>query len=312
MSVHDVQDEKEQSSSLPDQKERLPLVFKTVSEFRNWRAEVEGTVALVPTMGALHAGHISLIKQGRERGRHLAVWIFVNPLQFGPKEDFGSYPRTFEQDLEVCSKTGVDVIFCPSVEEIYPHGKENCTTVVPTPELGDVLEGKFRPGFFTGVSTVVAKFFNIMQPHVAMFGEKDYQQLLVIRHMVHDLNLAVAIEAAPIVRAEDGLALSSRNAYLSPEQRKVAPLLYRTLKSVEEKIRSGSMSVEQALDEGRAMITACEQFGLQYLEARDSNNFAPHDSAKNELVLLVAAKLANVRLIDNVIVRDPRQTVGKA
>jgi len=302
MSAQDVQHEKQDGRPVPDRNKRRPLVLKTVSDFRAWRAEAQGRVALVPTMGALHEGHISLIKRGRELGKHLAVWIFVNPLQFGPKEDFGSYPRTFDQDLETCANTGVDVIFYPAVEEIYPDGKEKCMTVAPPPELGDVLEGTFRPGFFTGVATVVAKFFNIMQPHVAMFGEKDYQQLLVIRRMVRDLNLPVSIEAAPIVRTEDGLALSSRNAYLSPEQRKQAPLLYQTLKLVEEKIRSGS-SVEDALAEGRAKISAGEEFSLQYLEARDSCTFAPHASAKDALVVLVAAKLSNVRLIDNIVLR---------
>jgi pantoate--beta-alanine ligase len=303
MSAQDVQHEKQKGQSVPDQNKRQPLVVKTVSDFRAWRAEAEGKVALVPTMGALHEGHVSLIKRGRELGKQLAVWIFVNPLQFGPKEDFGSYPRTFEQDLETCAQAGVDVIFSPSVEEIYPDGKDKSMTVVPNPELGDVLEGTFRPGFFTGVATVVAKFFNIMQPHVAMFGEKDYQQLMVIRRMVQDLNLPIAIEALPIVRAEDGLALSSRNAYLSSEQRKKAPLLYQSLKMVEEKIRSGSTSVEDALAEGRAKISACEDFSLQYLEARDSRTFAPQASAKDALVVLVAAKLSNVRLIDNVVVR---------
>jgi pantoate--beta-alanine ligase len=301
MSAHDLQHEKQKGSSA-DRSERLPVLFRRVSDFRAWRAEAEGRVVIVPSMGALHDGHVALIKRGRELGKHLAVWIFVNPLQFGPKEDFGSYPRTFEQDLETCAKGGVDAVFSPNVEEIYPQGKENCTAVVPKPELSDVLEGTFRPGFFTGVATVVAKFFNIMRPDVAMFGEKDYQQLLVVRKMVQDLNLPISIEAVPIVRAEDGLALSSRNAYLTPEQRKKAPLLYKTLKMVLEKIDSGSR-VEDALEEGRAKFSADEDFSLQYLEARDSHTFVPHASAKDALVVLVAAKLANVRLIDNLVMR---------
>jgi len=291
------------SSVFSDEKQRMPLLKKTVSDFRQWRKEVDGPLAIVPTMGALHDGHVALIKLGRQLGKKLAVWIFVNPLQFGPKEDFGSYPRTFDQDVEICSKAGVDAIFCPSVHEIYPHGENECATVVPPPELAAVLEGAFRPAFFTGVATVVTKFFNIMSPDIAMFGEKDYQQLLVVRHLVFDLNLPISIQAVPTVRAQDGLALSSRNAYLNAVQRGAAPLLYNTLKTVESQIRAGQ-PVEEALQQGRATISTSGQFELQYLEARDSISFAPHDQAQNKLVLLVAAKLEGVRLIDNVIMRD--------
>jgi len=294
---------KEQNSDPSDKNPESPLLKHTVSEFRQWRQEVNGPLAIVPTMGALHDGHLSLIKMGRQLGHKLAVWIFVNPLQFGPREDFGSYPRTFEKDLETCSRAGVDVVFCPSVSEIYPHGKDNCATVVPPPELAGILEGSFRPGFFTGVATVVTKFFNIMRPDIAMFGEKDYQQLLVVRQMVFDLNLPVSIQAVPIVRAQDGLALSSRNAYLTLEQRSAAPLLFQTLKMVETKIRAGQ-PVEQALNEGRAAIEKSKRFELQYLEARDSLTFAPHLEAENPLVVLVAAKLQGVRLIDNIVLRD--------
>jgi pantoate--beta-alanine ligase len=304
MSAHHVKEEKEKGPQSSRGKVGSPLVLETVSDFRAWRAKVKGTLALVPTMGALHEGHFSLIERGREKGEQLAIWIFVNPLQFGPKEDFGAYPRTLERDLEECARLGVDLVFAPSVEEMYPLGKDNCMTVVPVPELGNVLDGEFRPGFYTGVATVVMKFFNVIQPDVAMFGEKDYQQLLVIKQMVRDLNLPVTIEACPTVRADDGLAMSSRNAYLSREQRQVAPLLQKALKLVEEKIRSKKLSVGEALDLGRRMISDSGEFTLQYLDARDSQTFAPHANAKNGLVLLVAAKLGNVRLIDNIVMRD--------
>jgi pantoate--beta-alanine ligase len=304
MSVHHVKEEKERSPQSSGGKVGSPIVLETVSEFRAWRAKVKDTLALVPTMGALHEGHFSLIEQGRKRGELLAVWIFVNPLQFGPKEDFGAYPRALERDLGECARLGVDVVFAPSVEEMYPCGKDNCIAVVPISELGDVLEGEFRPGFFTGVATVVTKFFNVIQPDVAIFGEKDYQQLLVIKQMVRDLNFPVTVEACPTVRAEDGLAMSSRNTYLSREQRQIAPLLQKALKFVEDKIRSKHSSVEEALDAGRQMISASGEFTLQYLDARDSQTFAPHANAKNSLVLLVAAKLGNVRLIDNIVMRD--------
>src|SRR5271163_3678839 len=174
---------------------RRPRLFKTVPECRVWREEVDGRVVLVPTMGALHDAHSSLVARAVELGERVVVSIFVNPLQFGPNEDFASYPRTFEQDLEVCAKAGVDAVLYPASEDIYPEGKENCTKVLPPPRLSDVLDGAVRPGFFTGVATVVAKLFNIVQPDVAVFGEKDYQQLLVVKQLVSDLNLPIKIVA---------------------------------------------------------------------------------------------------------------------
>jgi pantoate--beta-alanine ligase len=283
---------------------RDPLLFKTVPEFRAWRGGDGGNVIFVPTMGALHEAHSSLMERARELGKRLVVSIFVNPLQFGPHEDFALYPRNLERDLEVCAKAGVDAVLYPTAEEIYPEGRETCTKVLPPPRLSDVLEGAFRPGFFTGVATVVAKLFNIVQPDMAVFGEKDYQQLLVVKQLVSDLKLPIKIVEIPIVRAQDGLALSSRNAYLSTEQREKAPLLYKALQETVKQVRSGIVSVEQALEAGRKMIVASGDFELQYLDARDKQTFVPYADAKDGFVVLVAAKLGDVRLIDNIVLRD--------
>ena len=244
--------------------------FDTVRDFTVWRKRQNGVLALVPTMGALHTGHLSLIRKAQGMADHVVVYIFVNPLQFGPSEDFATYPRNLEEDLSICEKAAVNTVFCPNVAEIYPEGKDRCTKVEPPAFLADVLEGKFRPGFFTGVATAVTKFFNIVQPSMAIFGEKDYQQLLIVRRLVEDLNLLVTIYDAPTVREADGLAVSSRNAYLSKEERALAPCVYALLQNAAESIGQcrREIELEQVLQAIRKKF-AEYKFELQYLESTE-------------------------------------------
>lgn len=281
-------------------------VLDSVDAVRLWRrtATVAGErVGFVPTMGALHEGHLSLMRAARKECDRVVASIFVNPLQFAPHEDFGKYPRTFERDLELMGQEGVDAVFYPNEKEMYPEGRESVTRVMPPVELADCLEGHFRPGFFVGVATVVAKLFNIVLPEAAFFGEKDYQQLLVVKRLVRDLNLPIQVTPVPTVREKDGLALSSRNVYLSDAERKMAPLLHRTLNFVKEQAQSGELSLEAALEKGRKDLQALETIDLQYLEARHGDTFQPATQFELPTVILLAAKLKNVRLIDNVVAR---------
>lgn len=256
------------------------------------------TVGLVPTMGALHEGHASLFRTGRDRvgDGPLVASIFVNPLQFGPNEDLDRYPRTLEDDLKICEREGVDVVFAPSVEEVYPGGNP-LVTVRPGP-LGKVLEGKIRPGHFRGVLTVVAKLFGLVRPDVAVFGEKDYQQLTLIRRMALDLNMGVEIVGAETVREDDGLALSSRNRYLDDDQRHDALALSRALRAAQENARYGA---DVALDEARAELRAAPGVDLDYLVITDPDLGGLPDVVPpgTEARILVAARVGTTRLIDN-------------
>ena len=239
-----------------------------------------GKIALVPTMGALHKGHFTLVRQARRRAAKVIVSIFVNPAQFGPAEDFGSYPRTFARDLAELAKLDVDLVWAPGADVMYPQGF--ATRIVPEGPALAGLEDRFRPHFFGGVATVVAKLFTQCRPDFAMFGEKDFQQLKVVSRMARDLDLPVRVIGIPTVREPDGLALSSRNAYLSAEQRSAAPTLYRVLTGCAAKI-------------------AAAGFALDYLEARHAETLAPVASAKDgPLRLLVAARIGKTRLIDNI------------
>lgn len=281
-------------------------VLECVDAVRLWRrsATISGErVGFVPTMGALHEGHLALMRAARKECDRVVASVFVNPLQFAPHEDFSKYPRTFERDLELMGYEGVDAVFYPNEKEMYPEGRESVTKVVPPSELADCLEGHFRPGFFVGVATVVAKLFNIVLPEAAFFGEKDYQQMLVVKRLVRDLNLPIQIAAVPTVREKDGLALSSRNVYLSDEERKVAPILHRTLNFVKESAQSGEMSLEAALEKGRSDLNTIQGLDLQYLEARHGETFQPAAQFELPTVILLAAKLKSVRLIDNVVAR---------
>jgi len=278
-----------------------PQVVRTVSSLRRALAPSHkaGNVALVPTMGALHRGHVTLIRQARRRARRVVVSIFVNPAQFAPHEDFGSYPRRFAEDMAVLSAEKVDVVWAPTPQAMYPEGF--ATRIAPEGAAKAGLEDAFRPHFFGGVATVVAKLFTQVEPDFAMFGEKDYQQLRVVTQMAKDLDLALKIVGVPTVREKDGLALSSRNAYLSESERERAPTLYRTLKTAAADIKAGE-PIESVLVAGRAKIELAG-FIVDYLEARHARTLAPILTRNDGPIrLLVAAKLGKTRLIDNIAV----------
>jgi pantoate--beta-alanine ligase len=276
-----------------------PTVARTVPSLRRalkpYRQAGEG-IALVPTMGALHRGHLALVEQARRRARRVVVSIFVNPAQFAPHEDFASYPRGFAADLKALGAAKADLVWAPSAAVMYPEGF--ATRIEPTGAAKAGLEDKFRPHFFGGVATVVAKLFTQVSPDFAMFGEKDYQQLRVVTQMAKDLDLAVRVIGVPTVREKDGLALSSRNAYLSAAERAVAPTLYRVLKASAARIKKGE-PIARVLDDGGSEI-ARAGFALDYLEARHALTLAPIVSRKDGPIrLLVAAKIGKTRLIDN-------------
>jgi pantoate--beta-alanine ligase len=261
-----------------------------------WRLARE-SIAFVPTMGNLHAGHASLVGAAHLHGRRVVASVFVNPLQFGPNEDYAAYPRTPDEDAGLLTELGADVLFLPSVEEMYPKGTAG-STIVDVPELSGILCGAFRPGHFEGVATVVVKLLNLVQPDVAIFGEKDYQQLTIIRTSVEDLCLQVRIVGAPTVRAEDGLALSSRNRYLSPEERERAPRLYRALNHARRRLESGEVDVADMEREGLEALRAAG-FRPDYFEIRMASNLARPHGANADVVVLAAARLSRARLIDN-------------
>jgi pantoate--beta-alanine ligase len=255
-------------------------------------------VGLVPTMGALHAGHMSLVAAARAGNAFTVVSLFVNPTQFGPAEDFSQYPRTLEADAALCEQAGVDAIFAPAAPEMYPEG---FATTVHVAGVGERLEGEFRPGHFDGVATVVAKLLEILQPDRAYFGQKDYQQLAVIRRLAADLNLPVEIVGCPTVREADGLALSSRNRYLSAPERAAAPAIYRALQGGAEALRAGGTPASAAARAKEYLATE-PLFRVQYLEAAAPDTLAPALDADLPVVLLAAAYLGPTRLIDNLLV----------
>ena len=252
--------------------------------------------ALVPTMGNLHAGHLRLVEEARARAARVVVSIFVNPLQFGPHEDYQSYPRTLKSDQAKLQAAGADLLFAPSVEEMYPKGCNHMTRV-EVPELSAILDGAFRPGHFAGVATVVLKLFNMVQPDVALFGEKDYQQLMVVRRLVADLSLPVEIVGVPTVREPDGLAMSSRNQYLGAAERALAPLLYRTLGETAVSLRGGRRDFERLQAEAVHKLSAHMQ--PDYVAIRDAHTLAAPEAKTTELVVLAAVWLGKARLIDN-------------
>lgn len=276
--------------------ETLPLLRQQIRRLR-----MEGKrVALVPTMGNLHDGHMKLVDEAKARADVVVVSIFVNPMQFDRPEDLVRYPRTLQEDCEKLNKRKVDLVFAPSVKEIYPNGTET-HTYVDVPGLSTMLEGASRPGHFRGVSTIVSKLFNLVQPDIACFGEKDFQQLALIRKMVADMGFDIEIIGVPIMRAKDGLALSSRNGYLTAEQRKIAPGLYKVLSSIADKLQAG----ERDLDE---IITIAGQelnekgFRADDIQIRDADTLLEVSENSKRAVILVAAWLGDARLIDNKIV----------
>lgn len=270
------------------------------TELSEWRARRE-SIALVPTMGNLHAGHLSLVQRARQLGECVVVSVFVNPLQFGPNEDFQRYPRTLDADSELLRRAGADLLFAPAVEDVYPAGYPPATTVRVGGELTSILDGHFRPGHFEGVATVVNILFNLVRPDVAVFGEKDWQQLQVIRRMVADLALPLRIAGAATLRDADGLALSSRNQYLDAAQRALAPRLYAALQAVGEGVAAGRRDFEALCAEQRAVLEAAG-FRPQYLEVRAPDLGAPRADAA-AFIVLAAAYLGTTRLIDNLQLR---------
>lgn len=257
------------------------------------------TIAFVPTMGNLHEGHIQLVKKARIRADFVAVSIFVNPTQFGAGEDFDKYPRTLEADSAELAEARCDLLFAPTASEMYPDGRSQ-STVVTVSGLDTILCGRSRPGHFAGVATVVSKLFNIVQPDLALFGEKDYQQLAVIRRLTHELCLPIDIVGVPTIRAADGLALSSRNGYLTPELRLTAPALYQTLQSIKKSLESGQNDYVALCGQGNAQLAALG-FVPDYLEIW-RQDLTPAQPGDQHLVVLVAARLGTTRLIDNLTV----------
>jgi pantoate--beta-alanine ligase len=278
---------------------RSPRVIATPVEMAAFADEARGRgqrIAFVPTMGYLHAGHVSLLEEGRRRGDQLVLSIFVNPTQFGPREDLDRYPRDLDGDLAKAAGAGTDVAYVPgSAADVYPPGYQ---TFVEVREASKGLDGEARPGHFTGVATVVCKLFNVVRPHVALFGEKDYQQLAVIRRMVADLDMAIEIVGMPIVREPDGLAMSSRNVYLAPPERARARSLSRALSAARERAAGGERDAARLVAAARAIVEP-EADRIDYLELRDAETLAPLAALDRPGVLLVAAFVGSTRLIDN-------------
>jgi pantoate--beta-alanine ligase len=281
---------------------RSPMVVRTVPALRRAVEALRGRkamTALVPTMGALHDGHVSLVRLAKRRAQRVIVSIFVNPTQFAPSEDFGSYPRTWKADVAKLAAEKVDLIWHPDVKIMYPDGF--ATRIAPEGPATVGLEDRFRPHFFGGVATVVGKLFTQCRPDFAIFGEKDFQQLRVVAQMARDLDLGVKVIGSKTVRERDGLAMSSRNVYLSPEERRVAPELYRVMKETARRIRAGE-GIEPAVA-GAAKLIEKAGFKLDYLEVRHAETLAPIASIKEgPLRMLVAARLGTTRLIDNIAV----------
>jgi len=284
----------------------LPQVITSVPAILAWRRAIQGSVGFVPTMGALHEGHATLLRNLRPRCDVSVLSIFVNPTQFGPKEDLSKYPRTFEEDLKIAAREGVDVVFAPSPSEIYPPGY---STFVEETQLQQPLCGKFRPGHFRGVTTIVLKLFNLIRPQLALFGLKDAQQFFVLEKMVKDLNLDLTIEGVPTVREPDGLALSSRNAYLSHEDRKRAPMLYQSLQMAKDSLlKMGTMEgstppIREVLETSIRFLETRE-FRVQYLDCLSLPGLETESQVRPDqsYLIAVAAYLGNTRLIDNIIV----------
>ena len=275
-------------------------ILHHISELRAqlaaWRRAGE-RIALIPTMGHLHQGHIHLVEVARTLANRSVTSIFVNPMQFGPQEDFNSYPRTLQQDSLKLVQAGLDLLFAPSVAEVYPHGLETMTRV-EVPDLSDILCGASRPAHFAGVATVVTKLFNMVQPDVALFGEKDWQQLLIIRRMAVDLNVPVEVVGVPTVREADGLAMSSRNSYLSTAERRIAPNLYATLSTAAGRLQGGERDY-QAIQEDAWVALEKAGFRPDYFEIRRADDLAEPRREDTKLRILAVAWLGRARLIDN-------------
>jgi pantoate--beta-alanine ligase len=278
-------------------------IYNSIDEMRSASRAARQSgrrLGLVPTMGALHEGHLSLVRAARSSADIVAASIFVNPTQFGPNEDLAKYPRSFERDRDLLQSEGVELLFAPSVEEMYPAG---AVTWVTVEELSNKLDGRSRPGHFRGVTTVVSKLFHIVEPDVAFFGQKDAAQVAIIRRMVRDLNLPVHITVCPIVREPDGLAMSSRNAYLDPEQRKEALVLQRSLLVVQQLIEQGQSSASNLIVAGRQEFAHKPSVRLDYFEIVNPDTLDPIQAIEDRALIAVAAYVGSTRLIDNLLIR---------
>lgn len=279
------------------------IISKTISSLRNeiltWR-EQGLSIAFVPTMGHLHAGHISLVNAAREKCDKVVVSIFVNPLQFNDSSDFSAYPITLEDDQQKLNEADADLLYLPTTEQMYPQGQEKASKVT-VPDIGDELEGACRPGHFDGVATIVLKLFNQVQPDVAFFGEKDFQQLLLVKKMVKDLDLDIEINSVATYREADGLAMSSRNSRLTKSQRAVAMELYTVLNVLSEQLKSGASDIEKLEQQAKNKLKK-SGFEPEYISVRDRSNLLSADNKTSNLIVLGAAKLGDVRLIDNLII----------
>ena len=273
-------------------------VVRTIAEARARRAQ-DQKLALVPTMGALHAGHLSLMTLARQHAQSVAVTIFVNPTQFGPREDYNKYPRDLDNDLAKCEQAGVDWVFAPEAQEMYPPSAASIT--IELPQLADVLEGKHRPGHFSGVCQIVAKLFNIVQPTVAVFGQKDYQQLRIISTMIEALDFAIEIISGPTVRDADGLAMSSRNQYLSEIERQKALSISRALFMAKGEYTKGIRQTNRLMTTMQKVMLE-QHLSIDYVAAVDPQSLKPVDTVTSPTVLAIAARVGNIRLIDNVII----------
>lgn len=274
----------------------IPTLRQTISQFR----QQGETIAFVPTMGNLHDGHLTLVHEAQQRARRVVVSIFVNPMQFDRAEDLANYPRTLEQDCARLRAAGVDAVFTPTPEIMYPHGL-GAQTYVEVPGISTLLEGALRPGHFRGVATVVTKLFNLVQPDVACFGQKDYQQLALIRQMVADMAMPIEIVGVPTVRAEDGLALSSRNGYLSAAERAIAPLLARVMRQLGERIEQGEQDYEALIQQATEQLDE-GGFRTDAIDLVDAETLLPLGAQSQKAVILMAAFLGRARLIDNLVV----------
>lgn len=275
-------------------------IFRSKSKLTERIKELKKTgksIGFVPTMGYLHSGHISLIRRARYENDVVVVSIFVNPTQFGPGEDFERYPRDEKRDIEILEKEKVDIVFIPGIEEMYTSDHK---TWVNVEKFSEILEGKFRPGHFRGVCTVVAKLFNIVLPDRSYFGWKDAQQLIIVKRMVKDLDIPVEIIGCPTVREKDGLAASSRNVYLNPDERERALCLFKALKKIEEMVKNGEKNCKKLKEAGKKVILSTKGVELQYLEIVDINNLEPVEEIGENTIVLGAIKIGNVRLIDNI------------
>ncbi|MGD9898278.1 MAG: pantoate--beta-alanine ligase, partial [Calditrichaceae bacterium] len=277
-------------------------VIKNISDMRAWSESrrISGKrIGFVPTMGFLHEGHLSLIRTAKEKCEFVVVSIFVNPAQFGPNEDFSRYPRDFDRDRQMCLEEGVDIIFYPAVEELYPTGYK---TYVITEDISKILCGVSRPDHFRGVTTIVAKLFNIVNPHVAVFGQKDAQQAIIIKRMISDLDFGIETIIAPIIREPDGLAMSSRNKYLSETDKKEAIALYRSLKLARLEMINKNNDVADIREKMTQLITSESSGRIDYIEFRDADSLVEEKIAEGSVLVAIAVYFGKTRLIDNMIV----------